>query len=82
MGDFGEFLRALLSHWPWLAIALVTWILSTTGSWRDIKVRMALYLIALASFVIALFLTASDQYEPLTKQPRREKATVDKRRVP
>lgn len=71
MGDFVDFLKALLSHWPWLLGSIAAVILLYTEDWRGVQTRIALGLIAIACLVTAFFLTARDQYEPLLKARER-----------
>jgi hypothetical protein len=61
MEDFAAFLGAVLSHWVWLLIAAVAFVLSIKIDFQDYKSRVAFIVVAIASVIIALYLAVEDQ---------------------
>lgn len=66
MDDVTAFLKVVLSHWGWLTTAVLAFALSAKADFgEDIKPKVALILIALASLFMAFYLASIDQYTAL-----------------
>jgi hypothetical protein len=71
MGDFGEFLKAVLSHWGWLTAGVIGLLLSGRIGlvWND-KAKIACIVIAIGCFIVALYLALHEQYRALNEYLR------------
>jgi hypothetical protein len=67
MEDFAAFLLSVLSHWVWLLIAAVAFVLSIKIDFQDYKSRVAFIIVAIASVIIALYLAVEDQLTVLNE---------------
>ena len=65
MENFPSFLRAVLSHWVLLAIALIALVLYFTVDFEDYKKKVVVFLIALGSLFACFYLAVSDQIKAL-----------------
>jgi cell division protein FtsW (lipid II flippase) len=70
MQDLTEFVKAVLSHWVWLILAAVAFVLSIKVDFQDYKSRVAVIVVAIASVIIAVYLAVEDQYRGLNEYLR------------
>jgi hypothetical protein len=71
MGDFSEFLKAVLSHWGWLTAGVIGLLLSGRIGpvWND-KAKIVCIVIAIGCFIVALYLALDEQYRALKEYLR------------
>jgi hypothetical protein len=66
MANLIEFLKTVLSHWGWLAGALIAFILSGQLSFIEgYRAKVALIVVGIGCLIIAVYLALEEQYMAL-----------------
>ena len=66
MADLIDFLKTVLSHWGWLAGALIAFVLSGPLSFIEgYKTKVALIVVGIGCLVTAVYLALEEQYTAL-----------------